>query len=493
MPEMSPDRLKLVGLDFGQTRVKAVVMDAETGDIDQVLASAAPKREATCRVGGRNYQGLTDPEQLVSMGCRLVREALAAVRGPVALAVSSAGPPLVAVDRAGQAVWPVIGHWPGVPDEERLEALPYDPADFYTEAGSPLWYLPPVFHLAWLTRHDPERADQVARVLSVGGYVVARLSGIAIAEPSTAGATGALDRRTRTWSPTILAAGHLNVDWFPPLVRAGTVVGETSQLRDEGPPVSIAVGGHDYLTAALAAGAMDEQVRVNIMGTWEMAAHFTAIGPSGGWGGTEPHPVLHDLHVLPGLGTSTLECWGGGQIEWARRLLGMDVREFFVAASEAVPQAPRGRWYAPFLGRQFFPLAGHGRDGAGFGGLDPSVGSGDLARMVLEGIGYLGARMFELLETGQGFVPPRLVIAGGASRYRLVGELKADLLNRVVYVHQTPDLSAAGAALLAGVGAGSYRTAEEAATLLRDRVTQIEPDPTRHRAYRDCFDALGWV
>jgi xylulokinase len=479
----------LVGLDFGQTQIKAVLFNPESARVERQVAKPPPPRTARARLGDRQYTDLADPNRLAAAGIDLVRALLTDWDGPVALAVSSAGPPLVAVDADGDPVWPILGHWLAVREEELQAALPYDADAFYRQAGSPLWYWPPVFSLAWAALRDPNGAARIRHVLSWGGFLAHRLTGVARAEPSTAGACGAFDRERRTWSRAILAAGHLDPAWFPPVVPAGTALGEAFL---DGRPVTVTTGGHDYLAAALAAGIVDPHTRLNVVGTWEMAAHFIDIGPSGTWGRADPHPALHDLHVVPGLGTRTLECWSGGQIEWARRLLGWDVNRFFAAAADAGPQAPRGRWYEPFLGWQFFPRQGHGRRAA-FCGLGPEVGPGELARMVLEGVAYLGARMFETLQAGGGEVPGRLVMGGGASRSPLMAELKADMLNCPVLVHETADLSAVGAALLAGMGAGVYASAAEAARVLRDRVVEVVPDPGRHAAYRAALDRLDWV
>ncbi|MGC8488586.1 MAG: FGGY-family carbohydrate kinase [Clostridia bacterium] len=485
-------RAWLVGLDYGQTQVKAVLVNSDTGAIERMVAVPPPSRDATCQVGSTTYRHLNDPEVLITTAETLIRQLVPDQPAmPVAVAVSSAGPPLVAVDRNLRPVWPVVGHWQGVSREELDEAFPYEPDRFYAEAGSPRWYQPPTFHLAWLQMHDPARAARVAGVLSIGGFVAARLSGVMAAEPSSAGSSGAVDRRTRSWSPSLLQAGRLDPAWFPRILPAGTALGENHTLLP-GRRVTVATGAHDYLAAALAAGIDGPDRSLNVLGTWEMAAQFVDIGTEGGWGGDEPHGVLHDLHVLPGLGTQTLECWTGGQIEWARRILGLDAPQFFAAAERADPQAPRGRLYAPFLGHQFFPHAFGDRRSA-FTGLDAGVGAGELARMVLEGLAYLGSRMFELLETVRTGAPPGLVLTGGASRSALVGQLKADMLNRPVYVHQFPDLSAVGAALLGGVGAGVIESLDQAATLLRSHVRLVEPDPDRHQAYREVFDALDWT
>lgn len=488
-----PDSL-LVGLDYGRTAIKAVALAVDSGAVIGVAAVPTPADAASCRTNGRVYEGLVDPEGLYRIGRDLVSEVVRPLGdGPVALAVSSAGPPLVAVDKTGRAVCPVLGHWDGVAAAELEEALPYDPKRFYETAGSPLSYHPPVFGLAWLARRDPKRRARIANVLSIGGYVAARLTGVGVAERSTAGASGALDRRTRAWSADILRAGDLDPTWFPPVVAPGTPIGDNRELCG-GRVVHVVAGGHDYLCAALAAGLSRPDESLNLLGTWEMAARFVPIGAKGGWGRADyrPHPMLHDLHVLPDVGTYTLECWSGGQIEWARRTLKLDAADFFRAAESAPAQARAGRWYAPFLAPQFFPFQAAAKR-AEFCGLDASVTEREVARAVLEGVAYLGARMLETLDASSGQPAGRVVLAGGASRSGLMAQLKADMLNRPVWVHKIADLSAVGAALVAGVGVGRYRDLAEASRVLAGHVAEVTPDARCHRAYRDALDRLQWV
>src|SRR5579875_434179 len=158
-----PDAPRVIGLDYGQTRVKAVLVDPESGDVERLIAVPPPAREATCRIGEVTYRHLTDPDALLRVGVALLRELVPPdSRTPVAVAVSSADPPLVAVARDLAPVWPVVGHWDGVSWEELDDAFLYEAGRFYQEAGSPRCYQPPVFHLAWLVRRDPRRAERVA-------------------------------------------------------------------------------------------------------------------------------------------------------------------------------------------------------------------------------------------------------------------------------------------------------------------------------------------
>ncbi len=478
----------LVGLDYGQTGIKVVAL--RPGSSLRVGAVPSVPREAVFTVGPVTYRHLSDPEKLFQRGVALVADLLGPDDDtPIAIAVSSAGPPLVAVDAANRALCPVIGYWEGMDEAAAESALPFDRRRFARLAGGPYDYHPPVVQLAWLTQRDNELASRLAAVLSIGGYVAARLSGRRAAEPSTAGASGAFNRETRGWADTVLRAGGLRRAWFPPVVPSGTLLGEGRIGRH---PTWVVSGAHDYLAAALAAGLSEPDEALNLLGTWEMATRFVRIGPRGGWGDPDRHRTLHDLHVVPERGTFTLECWLGGQIEWARQMLGLSPAEFFARAAAAGPAAPRGLSYAPFLGSQFFPPERRGHE-AGFFGLGPSTTRDALARAVLEGLAYLGARMVEQLEAVAEEPMARIVLGGGASRNRLMAELKADMLNRPVWVHRVPDLSGLGAALLAGVGVGVYADVRAARESFKDAIDPVYPDAARHRVYRGFFDARHWV
>jgi rhamnulokinase len=84
-----------------------------------------------------------------------------------------------------------------------------------------------------LTAHKeefPEQWQRATRWLTLPEYFQYRLSGVATQEYTEASTTQLLDVRARTWSKEIAAALGLDIEKFPPIVHAGTVLGK---LRPE--------------------------------------------------------------------------------------------------------------------------------------------------------------------------------------------------------------------------------------------------------------------
>ena len=77
--------------------------------------------------------------------------------------------------------------------------------------------------------------------------------------------------------------------------------------------------------------------------------------------------------------------------------------------------------------------------------------------------------------------------SGGGARGQLFLRMQADIIGvPVVTLSAASEGGAYGAALIAGIGAGWYRTAEEAVGVLKTK-QEILPDPANRAAYEKSF------
>jgi xylulokinase len=79
----------------------------------------------------------------------------------------------------------------------------------------------------------------------------------------------------------------------------------------------------------------------------------------------------------------------------------------------------------------------------------------------------------------------RLVVSGGGTRHPLWLQLQADIFGQPVYPSQSAEATGRGAALLAGVGAGIFKDAQEGVTRtvhLGQAPTLPRPDAVEHYA-----------
>ena len=81
-----------------------------------------------------------------------------------------------------------------------------------------------------------------------------------------------------------------------------------------------------------------------------------------------------------------------------------------------------------------------------------------------------------------------LILAGGASKSPLWCQIVADIANLPVRIPAVADLACVGAGVLAGIGCGVYRDAEEGYQKLAVGERVIYPDPQRAKRYAALFE-----
>jgi xylulokinase len=197
--------------------------------------------------------------------------------------------------------------------------------------------------------------------------------------------------------------------------------------------------------------------------------------------------------VWLGIGTTTSS---GASVDWF-------VREFLAGGEGALalvtdlaassPPGANGLLFTPYLQGERTPLWDP-RARGGFFGLTLTSGRADLARAVFEGTAFSFRQMVESLEGFAGTELREIRAVGGGTGNALWNRIKADVLQREIRVLGFQETGTLGAALLAGVGAGVYRSFEEAAGVPAGGEAEvIEPDPARAEVYARLFELYSTV
>jgi glycerol kinase len=121
-------------------------------------------------------------------------------------------------------------------------------------------------------------------------------------------------------------------------------------------------------------------------------------------------------------------------------------------------------------------------------GLTRGTGPGHVARAVLESIAYQIRAVFDVMQTESGGALHALLADGGAASNDRLMQFQADILGCPVLRNTASDLSALGAAFLAGIGVGIWPTLEQLADLpvSFDRFEPQMPEAEREEHY------AGW-
>jgi sugar (pentulose or hexulose) kinase len=137
------------------------------------------------------------------------------------------------------------------------------------------------------------------------------------------------------------------------------------------------------------------------------------------------------------------------------------------------PQGARAPWWNP-------------RARAAWWGLTLDHTPDDLARSVLEAIGFEGRGALEVLARA-GRPVDEVILAGGSGRSRVWAAIKASIWNRPVILPRHADAASLGAMLLAGAARGVL--ALDDAARLNPPTARIDPDPALAAQYEEIYAA----
>ena len=494
-----------------------LAIDAGTGSCRAVLFTEAGQQAA---VSVREWAHLEPPgvpggqDFDVEAGWRAIAACVQdALRGAgasgadvAAVAATSMREGVVLYDRSGREIWAC----PNVDSrsaEEAAELVREGAAEkIYAEAGDWVSITTPA-RLRWLARHRPDILGAAGSLGMLSDWIVYRLSGAQVTEPSCGSSSGMFTLAQRSWSATIPALCGLPADVLPPVVDPGTVVGQVTAAAAEqtglraGTPV--VAGGGDTQLGLLGAGVASGEYTV-VAGTfWQN----TVLLPEPL---IDPQARLRTLcHVTPGewmlegigfycgMGMRWFrDAFCGAEVELARRR-GVDP---YTVMEEAAAQLPPGSGGVVAIMSNLMNARRwvHASPAfAGFGLGDPASARGACVRALEEAAAYVTRGHRDIITGLTGLRFTEATFTGGAAKGRLWPQIMADVLGVPVHVPVVTESSALGAALCAGLGAGSYASLDELRPELRRRGATYEPDAgavacydQRYQAWRVIYDRM---
>ncbi len=487
--------MRLLGLDIGTSRIKALLYDAATGRT--VASSERPTPTSSPQPGWADFPA----EAVWQAAAGAVHELVTAgpgLAGVRAVAVSSLAESGVPLDGSGRPLAPFMAWFDprSKPQAERwAERLGLE--RIYRVSGQRMQYTLGVNKWLWWRDAEPERAAAARHWLSMGDWMIYRLSGELATDYTLAARTGLFDQRSRAWSAELLAAAEVPPGLLPRAVPSGTPVGRVraAAAQTTGLPQGTVVvtGGHDHLCAALAAGAVAPGAAVDSTGTATsiVVPVDRYLGDSIPW----ESGFSCYAHTAPGLyivraGNKAT----GGAIAWlVRTLWGGEPDEAAYATLLAEAAAAEGSraglfWSPAFLGAGT-PDGDYGAHAA-LVGLTPQHTRGDIVRALLEALAFWLRRNLDTLEALTGRPLSRVHLVGGSTRLELLSRLKATISGRPIRVPEIVESSALGAALLAGIGTGAFSSAAAALASLQVGERVYQPDPAEQAQYRRLYEQV---
>ena len=406
---------------------------------------------------------------------------------------------MVLYDSDGQEIWAC----PNVDSRATAEAVELivsgEAQEIYDRAGDWVAITDPA-RFRWVARHEPKTFSAIAHVGMIGDWVLARLSGEFVTDPSLGSSSGMFDLARRDWSDRILDICELDRKIVPPVLEPGTVIGGVTAAAAEetglaeGTPV--VVGGADTQLGLLGIGVTDP-------------GRFTIVGGSF-WQHTmlldqplvDPEARLRTLcHVTPGLWMiEGIGFYCGLVMRWFRDAFceleqaqamdeGVDVYTVMERKASAVPPGSNGvvglfsnvmqanRWVHTSPGFLGFDVANPAR-----------AGRVECFRAIEESAAFVSLAHLRIIEAVTGDTVSEGVLTGGAAKGRLWPQIVANTLGIPLHIPVVEESTALGAAICAGIGGGLWSNITEAVASVAAFSHTVEPEADAQVRYRELAD-----
>lgn len=434
--------------DIGTTAVKAVLVDTE-GHVVQTASQDIPTLyDGPCRE--QNPQVWWDAFCSLSQG--FLQHTI------LGIVMSGQMQDVIPVDEDLQPVRNAILYSDGRGSEQArrlIEALGEDAFLRITGNGCDgSLSLPKIM---WMRDNEPELYGKTrCFLISSKDYVAVRLTGRCTSDVTACSTAGAMDMQTKQWSRPILAAAQVEPDRLPRLLcshqPAGTVTPEAAAQcgYPAGTPVFAGVG--DAGATTLASGIMDAgQYNINL-GTsgWVATVSDQALYSGGGVFNLAAMPAGKVINVVPFLNAGNVHRWLS--VLFSGQDGAPDYGKMNCLLEKSSPGA-NGVMALPYLVGERFPVLDAEARGA-FVGLTPETSQSDLARAMLEGVGFSIRQGMETI----GRRPEHVSIIGGGGRVACWCQILSDILGQRVYVYRNADtLPARAIAAAALIGLGIHK------------------------------------
>ncbi len=485
--------MHLIGLDVGTTGCKAAVFDPA----GRMLGYGFAEYGMVCDEPAKAEQ---DAEEVWQATRRVLAKAVAesGVKDIRAICVSVQGDAVIPVTPDWKPLHPALlgMDYRSEPQaracSERLGARL-----IFNRTGMRPHALTSLAKMLWLRENRPEVFARAWKIVTYADFILGKLGAPPVIDWTMASRTMALDLRSGAWSTEILQAFDLSSELLSRPAPSGTVVGVVAARVAEaaGLPrdVQLVAGGHDQTCAALGAGIVHSGTAVISTGTAEVLSAALE------------RPALNDAmfdhfypcyrYVKPEMYfTFSLNHVGGLLLRWCRdnfaaeevREAARDGRDPYDVMIRKIPPRPTSVMVLPHFVGSGNPWFDKDSKGAILG-LTVGATRHDIVRAVLESQTYELAVNMEALNRA-GIEISELRAVGGGAKSSAWLQIKADILGRPVCTLEAREGACLGAAILAGVATGAYRSVDEGVESAVHTTEIFEPSPALRSAYRDRFE-----
>ena len=348
----------------------------------------------------------------------------------------------------------------------------------------------------WLLEHIPDglRRAQAGEIClgTVDAWLLWNLTGGAVhaCDVTNASRTQLFNLQTLAWDEALLGIFEIPRAALPEVKMSGAPYGETVKLP--GIPAGVPIGsliGDSHAALYGHAGFQPGAIKATYgTGSSLMTPTSTRITSEKGLSSSIAWGYQRAKYCLEGNIYVT-----GAAVHWLSDFLGLGAPEK-VEALAAQAGDNGGVYFVPALAGLGAPYWQDSARGL-ITGLTRGSTAAQVARATQESIAYQIRDVFETMQAEAGSPLQVLLVDGGPTRNQALMQFQADILGVPVLRSLASDVSALGAAYLAGLTVGLWASEAEIAALARPQM-RYEPamdDAERNRLYAGWKDAVNRV
>ena len=418
--------------------------------------------------------------------CKVMGKMLAIVKPSEIAAVGIAGQgwSAIAVDKSGEVLFnnPI---WMDSRAEDDCTKITCQvpPEEIFNLCGNqvaPMYTTPKIL---WFERQYPDVFKRMYKVLQSNSYFVYKLTGQFTQDTSQGYGLHFFDMMSCKWDCDMALAMGINPNIMPDLYSPSQVVGTITWAAAkatgllEGTPV--VAGGLDAACSTLGAGVVEPgqtQAQGGTAGGMSLCLDKYIAHPKLIMG----RHVVENRWLLQG-GT----VGGGGTLRWLKEnILGIGYEEMSSLAA-ASPVGSGGLIFLPYMSGERSPIWDKNAQGVYFG-LDYSKDKKDITRAIMEGVAFSLLHNVEAALEADGEISS-FNLVGGVANSPIWLQILADVTGKPINIPSSDTGTNLGAAILAGIGVGIYKNAQEAVQETVNIQNTYFPNTNNHEAYQKYY------
>ena len=360
--------------------------------------------------------------------------------------------------------------------------------EIYRTSGWPILNSLNFPNILWFREKRPDLFKRARFFASTVDYIGYLLTGRFVIDPTNLALTLFLDLDRNDFSEKALGILGVGRERFPEVVPSGRMIGKLNpkpaKLLGLGQSVAVVSGAQDQYCASIGAGAVEPGDCVLSCGTaWVLLAtcdklYFNDKSLAGHGIVAAVFPGPHPIEGKYGLMTSVP--FGGNSLAWFRDTLRPGV-SYDLLNTDAAGVPPGSE------GLIFYPIQSSKSGKGAFVGIDGVHTMRHFTRAVYEGIAFLNRRHLDMIRES-GVQVQKLIMIGGGAKSPLWPRIVAEVCGVPVTLPKLNEAACAGAAVLAGVGSGLFRSIVDGSRAVSVSKKEILPTEGATEKYREMYE-----